>query len=98
MNPRAALGRALGVELARMAGRLVRPLAATSPSPPVPRGTAQWAQEVLGLSEAQGMNRIIIQAAWKARITCCHPDTGGSGEAAQDANLARDILLARLDT
>jgi hypothetical protein len=105
MTTRAArLGRALGVELARVAGWPVRQRVATPPPPesgPHPShglpGTASWAAAQLGLTEAQSKNRLFVQAAWKARLACCHPDAGGSDEAARDANLARDILLARLD-
>jgi len=91
--PHIRLGRILGAELARVAGRPAKPPAAAPP-----RGTAQWAQDLLGLSEAQIASRIFIQAAWKARLTSCHHDAGGSDEAAREAGLARDILLARLET
>lgn len=90
-------GRIVGAELARVAGRSARsPVRDTRPAP-APHGTPQWARDLLSLTEAQATSRILIHAAWKTRLQTCHPDAGGSDEAAQDAGVARDILLAQLE-
>lgn len=68
------------------------PLVQDARSVLAPFGTAGWARRTLGLTEAQAASRILIQVAWKARLQSCHPDAGGSDEAAQGAGIARDIL------
>ena len=52
------------------------------------------ARKLLGIEAGAGREEII--AAHRRLVALVHPDKGGSTEAMQEANAARDLLLAAL--
>ena len=49
--------------------------------------------EVLGMPQAK-YGKHVIDAVYKAKVRECHPDTGGSNEAFQELNAAREEALS----
>jgi hypothetical protein len=62
-------------------------------SPSRPQGIAR-ARNLLGVAAGAGREEII--AAHRRLTAQVHPDKGGSNAAMQEANAARDLLLAEL--
>jgi len=54
------------------------------------------ARVLLGVRPGAGRDEVI--EAHKKLITRVHPDRGGTEQAVHEANAARDLLLARLET
>jgi len=61
----------------------------------VPRLDQVEARAVLGV--APDADAAAIRAAHRRLIAAVHPDRGGSAELARRINLARDVLLKRID-
>lgn len=60
----------------------------------LPREDAAWARALLGVGTDTPREGII--EAHKRLIMMVHPDKGGTGDLAREANAARDLLLGEL--
>ena len=65
---------------------------AALPPPADAKPSRPW-WEVLGMPQAK-YGKHVIEAVYKAKVRECHPDTGGSNEAFQELNRAREEALA----
>jgi DnaJ homolog subfamily C member 19 len=59
------------------------------------RMPVEEARALLGVAETAGADE--IRAAHRRLMARVHPDAGGSAELARRTNMARDLLLARIE-